>query len=92
MHILQLPHPGFEVLVPIGWSLPQVEALDATVLYSLLHSLVQIRVQLLGVERRITKHIYDFLELNFGPSVKINVYHGIICMYYHVPVYHTMYL
>ena len=41
---------------------------------------MQIRVQLLGVERRITKHIYDFLELNFGPFVKINVYHGIICM------------
>ena len=44
-------------------------ALDATILYSLLHSLVQIRVELLGVKPWSTEHINCLLELNVFPPV-----------------------
>jgi hypothetical protein len=44
-------------------------ALDATILYSLLHSLVQIRVEFLGVKPWSTEHINGLLELNGFPPV-----------------------
>ena len=58
-----------EILVPIGGSLPQVEALDATILYSFLHSLVQIGVDFLGVELWSTEHFNGLLELTIFPPV-----------------------
>ncbi len=72
--ILQLTRPEIEILVPIGRSIPQVEALDATILYSLLHSFVQIRVEFLGVKLWSTEHINGLLELNVFPPVTSNVY------------------
>ena len=68
-NILQLTRLEIEILVAIGGSLPQVEALDATILYSLLHSLVQIGVEFLGVKLWSTEHFNGLLELNFFPPV-----------------------
>ena len=69
-NILQLPNPEVQVLVAIRLSLTQVETLDATVFYSLLHSPVQIWVHFFGVELRDSKHCNGLLELNVRPSVK----------------------
>ena len=69
-NILQLPNPEVQVLVAIRLSLTQVETLDATIFYSLLHSPVQIWVHFFGVELRVSKHCNGLLELNVRPSVK----------------------
>jgi hypothetical protein len=88
--ILQLTRPGIEVLVPIGRSLLQVEALDAAILDSLLHSLVQIRVEFLGVKPWSTEHSNGLLELNVCPPVRSNVYPPSI--YCDILVYSAIYL
>ena len=44
-------------------------ALDATILYSFLHSLVQIGVEFLGVKLWSTEHFNGLLELNDFPPV-----------------------
>ena len=51
-----------QVLIPICRSLLHIKTLYATILDSLFHTPVQIRVNVLGIKLRVTKHCYDFLQ------------------------------
>jgi hypothetical protein len=68
-HILQLTSPKVEILIFVFWSLPHVKALDSTIEYSLVHSLVQIRVNILGIKIRTTNQGYQLFWLFSCPLV-----------------------
>jgi hypothetical protein len=52
-YVLQFTQPEVEILVPISRAFPHVEGLDVAIIGPV-HSLVKIRVQVLGIEVRIT--------------------------------------
>ena len=67
--ILHLTNPEVQILISICSTLPQVEAFYATIINSFGHTLMQIRVDVLGVEVRMLKHSNDLFQLSSSPPV-----------------------
>jgi len=65
--IFHLTNPEVEILISISRTLPQVKTLNATIINGFGHSLMQIRVDVLGVEIRMLKHSNDLFQLCSSP-------------------------
>ncbi len=67
-NIFLLTSPQVEILVPISLAFPHVEALDTAILDCLVNSLVQIRMDVLGIKCRVLQHSNNPFELLLSPS------------------------
>ncbi len=68
-NIFHLTNPEVKILISICCTLPQVEAFYATIVNSLGHSLMKIRINVLGVKFRVLQHCNDLFQLSCSPPV-----------------------
>ncbi len=92
-NIFQLTNSEVEILISISRTLPQVEALNATIINSFGHTLMQIRVDVLGVKIRMLKHSNDLFQLCSSPPAVCTWFERVQTVYVCVCTKHiSMYL